>query len=772
MDSVAPDEPSRRTALALDLLDEDPRGGARLSESVRELRWALRSSVGSGRGPFLPSLVALWCLLPWRPSLLEADEWSLIHREALRRTVDASAAATRSLCSSFFSRPLRGVAWQLVSGAASMFVDGDFPRGESLLRGAAVCPAALFAVGLFRQLGLFLSRDLVEAEALHSAAAARGHVGARDSLAFLHAARGDRAGAARLWAEAAALGYPRALFNLGACHSRGFGVERDVARALELLRAAVSLGDQNAPELLAWLCPHEVELRTRDALRLLDADARGGSQLDECSRQLRHALVLSTEERGGTRFLPALVAFWSVAQWRPELLRGETSDVFMSAVLREVERAPPEARGRAARFFWESKDDPGRDDSPAWALVEGVHRVVANREAESGVALLERARECPAALFFLGLFREVEGTCVRRDYALADRLLASAAELGHVGALVRLAYLRRKQGLPGAVELWQRAADLGHPVALFHIGACHEAGDQRPRDPARAAQHYRAASDKGYAEATNSLALCFFHGDGVERDVAHAFHLWRAASRSGCAAATTHLGTCYRDGEGVTRDPAEAARLFREAADRGDANALVLLAECYQDGAGVDKDPGRGVRLLREAATLGSADALFHLALSYEDGNGVYPDIYEAVRLYLEAADRGHLDSLVNLAQCYKRGRGVARDLCAAARCYRQAAELGDTEAQYELGKLLRAGAEGVERDCERAARLFEQSAGSGYARARGALGLMRLEGQGVAMDARTARELLASAVLHTRANSAYRRALDTLRAAELQQGQ
>ena len=94
-----------------------------------------------------------------------------------------------------------------------------------------------------------------------------------------------------------------------------------------------------------------------------------------------------------------------------------------------------------------------------------------------------------------------------------DQKVVAAALAGDDSALMaRLAegyyYGRgRDKSLKLALQLWQKASELGNADALYYYGVCH------------------------------------YYGDGLPRDKAMAFHLWEQAVKQGSAAAQESLDT-------------------------------------------------------------------------------------------------------------------------------------------------------------------------------------------------------------------------------------
>ncbi len=56
-----------------------------------------------------------------------------------------------------------------------------------------------------------------------------------------------------------------------------------------------------------------------------------------------------------------------------------------------------------------------------------------------------------------------------------------------------------------AVELWQKAAELGNDKAQYNLGACYNDGDGVEQNKEEAVKWFRKAADQGYEKAIKIL---------------------------------------------------------------------------------------------------------------------------------------------------------------------------------------------------------------------------------------------------------------------------
>ncbi|NWF27990.1 helix-turn-helix domain-containing/SEL1-like repeat protein [Streptomyces sp. PKU-EA00015] len=296
----------------------------------------------------------------------------------------------------------------------------------------------------------------------------------------------------------------------------------------------------------------------------------------------------------------------------------------------------------------------------------------------------------------------------------AHHLRYRAADAGHPGALFYLAEMRETAGdAEGAEALARRAADAGDITALFYLAEMREtAGDGQVAEAL-----YRQAADAGDTDALNRLAETRERaGDRLGAEV------------MACQAADvgdTHAVFSLVEMRETAGDGQVAEALYRQAADAGDTHAVFYLVE-MRETAG---DAEGAEALARRAADAGDITALFYLAEMREMAG----DAESAEALYREAADAGVADALNRLAEM--RERAGDRQGAEVMAC--QAADAGLTYALIYLAEMReRAG------DQEGAEATARQAADAGHPEALVFLAYMREraeDGEGAGAMARQA---------------------------------
>lgn len=263
-----------------------------------------------------------------------------------------------------------------------------------------------------------------------------------------------------------------------------------------------------------------------------------------------------------------------------------------------------------------------------------------------------------------------DGSAELTDSAYWLRL---AYEGGHVSAAVALANKLFNDGgrknVAEAMELYEEAAEEGHPDACFNLGNAYYQGTPDSGlvvDLQKSLHYFKRGADAGDASCLYWLGHCYASGEGgveaVNTDVALR-HLSAAATLKH-PAALYYLAMLHRNAPGGSE---ENLALFRDhleqAFEAGDADAAFCLAEVYMTGTdGFPVDLLRSRQMLVEATDRGHAEAAASLGAIYYAGSmGVPQDREKAFQLYNLAAERGCNDAWMNVAAMYATGEGVEK---------------------------------------------------------------------------------------------------------------
>lgn len=490
-------------------------------------------------------------------------------------------------------------------------------------------------------------------------------------------------------------GHPIAQGLLAVCYRFGFGVEKDFAKAVNLLEPIATRGNATAQQMLG---------------------------------QMYHF------GQGVDKDLEAAIRYYKLAADQNDV----TAQYNLAGLYKEGVGVEQDL-SRAAKLYLHAADQGHGAAQHNLALCyQYGHGVPQSWEKAIQYYSLAGAQGRADSLNNLATCHLL-GKGTKKNLKHAAFLFKVAADLGDAYAQLSLG-VAYKQGLgveanaSEAVRLFELAAEQGEVGALHNLGCCYLEGSGVDKDPTRAFALFTKAASAGYLDAQLNLAMCYYQGLGVPKNVQTAIDLYKTLAEQGDESAQHNLvsiGACYFSGNGVEIDPNKAVELYKFAAEQGSAPGQVNLALCLLRGAGIRKDPIEAVRLLTLATDQGDVEAARILGVCYEKGEGVEADSKKAVQLYHWAADGGDKGAkrLLDALDAHVRSRAAefVQDL-------ENEAAQGDANAQLKLGKVYDEGVL-VEKDPEKAYEYFKLAADQDNPHALYELGQCYLEGKGTSTN-------------------------------------
>ena len=201
----------------------------------------------------------------------------------------------------------------------------------------------------------------------------------------------------------------------------------------------------------------------------------------------------------------------------------------------------------------------------------------------------------------------------------------------------------------------------------------------------RAFKLYQSAAELELPAAMYRLARFYGRGLGTKRDIELASTWYSRASELGHVPSMTALGKMYEFGDGPAQNLAEALRFYRLAGDAGDAQAMTSLGFLFAEGKGVAKSEKRAKHWYGKAAKAGDTRAMFNLALILLAEKRNRKAWREAVAWLNKAAEKGHTSAKRELAVLYDEGRGVRRNPRLAAKYLLEAFGAGSRRAAFDI---------------------------------------------------------------------------------------
>ncbi len=129
---------------------------------------------------------------------------------------------------------------------------------------------------------------------------------------------------------------------------------------------------------------------------------------------------------------------------------------------------------------------------------------------------------------------------------------------------------------------------------------------------------------------------------------------------------------------------------FQKSAEKGCAEGIYRLGLVYTRGHGVERSAERGFKLFLEAGEMSHPDALACATSFLSREQGMERNARRMIHFYEQASRLGCVNATCLLARCYLSGIDVPKDIRHAARLYRQAVLDGSSDAELDLGCLVK----------------------------------------------------------------------------------
>jgi len=293
--------------------------------------------------------------------------------------------------------------------------------------------------------------------------------------------------------------------------------------------------------------------------------------------------------------------------------------------------------------------------------------------------------------------------------------LEQAGKRGYVSALTNLAVLYEY-----AIEIDRLGvlAEAGGPIAF------QQAATRQDTVQKEAIDLFKRAAQQGHPLAMYILALHYREGETLRRDINQAAELLARSAENGFVSAMVEHGLDLTMGRGVLRSPRRGIEWLQRAAEAGSNRAKYFLGLTYltgriaydrlgeEDSANtVRPDPGLALLWLgRVGEAKDEPAALAKLATLMEDGQGLpnpQPEIAE--RYWRLAAHGGYASAQAEFADRLRRGLILVKQEYGpqeAITLLHRAISQGSPQAALALAQIIRTGELSVNPDAIEAMRL------------------------------------------------------------------
>lgn len=395
----------------------------------------------------------------------------------------------------------------------------------------------------------------------------------------------DEDKAIQLLKKSAEAGFIPAIYELGEKYYRGWGVEQDEDKGVEMYRMAAEYVCENKPEELSIDRTHyhknkEFHIQLR---KVFDVAKKGDK-----NAQYDLAQIYQNRELGANNSDNAF-------KWY--LLAAENGHVESQFLLGEI-----------------YSEQDNISDSEKWYNQAAIN---GHQKAKKRLAYVSFINELDDAYLY-SITDKKERSNTEKIYdngmlALRDRktkeaynILLPIAVDGYVPAQYQLSkmykYADETKWLHKVVNQSDKVTPKEFADAAYRLGLKYGDFYNDMHSDNEAARLYTLSADLGNTKAQIKLADMYFLGKHFKEDRKEAAMWYKVAAENGNPEAQVSIGKCYEFATGVKQDYKEAAKWYTKAADNGNNKAMYNLFFLYYDGKGVKKDLKKAKELIYASA--------------------------------------------------------------------------------------------------------------------------------------------------------------------------
>lgn len=554
----------------------------------------------------------------------------------------------------------------------------------------------------------------------------------------------------------------RAYVSLAMMYRRGDGVEKNPAKAVDLLKQAMDAGHGGAAYqygrmLEAGYEGHKADIKAAAAAYQMAMNMKSGDAALALARMYRSGVIDGKSVEAANEMTARAITLL-----RESADKGNGMAAFTVGSLYEAGDGVEKDLGEALKWY----DKGAKNGAPA-ALAAAARlygqgaggsnniqkaTVYMRRAAQAGS--VNAALELGESLFSSG------GYYIAIDKEEALFWLKRAAESNNTRAINRLAEWYLKTGsAESALPYLQKAAQRNTFTAYYSMYRIYSGvGKEGALDVVKAKETFeRAFALSGLRpEERMKLIRLLMSVEEPVFDPQRAYGLLLPLANGGSILAMDALSDAFESGVLGTADYKQALAWRVKAADKGDVPSMLALAVAYRDGKVTQKNMQQYEAYLNKALanvattdyvtmtrigrmfklhTEGTHDnqkALYWFERAAKGGDPVgqlefarivilggvngYP-AERAIPMFEAAAAAGSRDAMLELGRAYSAGRGVRVDVREAAKYFLRAAAKGHAEAMRQTGIVMIKG-RGVKKDPVAGVLWLEQAAAAGNAMA------------------------------------------------------
>jgi len=147
------------------------------------------------------------------------------------------------------------------------------------------------------------------------------------------------------------------------------------------------------------------------------------------------------------------------------------------------------------------------------------------------------------------------------------------------------------------IQRYKKRVEAGDPIAMYNQGSYYREGRHGfPQDTNKALELFHRAAELGHAKAYCSIGSIYYRGQGVEIDTKRAVHYYEIGAISGDETARYCLGLVEKSTGNLDR----AIKHFMIAVVCGDSQSINKIKQMYSEGCATKEDYKRALHSYQE----------------------------------------------------------------------------------------------------------------------------------------------------------------------------
>ena len=459
-------------------------------------------------------------------------------------------------------------------------------------------------------------------------------------------------------------GYEKASYNMGYMFHNGFGVERDLNKALLYYQKAAKSGSAKACFWAGYFIENGYGVRKDygDAYRYYEMGAL--LEDDDCNY---HLGLMCLFGRGVDVNVPTAYHYLTIAKAsKAKKVKDFNIENKVNCSITSVKLAMKYKKLRYDRIkvkkcleFYKAIQDG--------YLFEYIDIPVEEKNKLYKTFLHHEDEDA----LYIKIYCLKKGYGVQVNYhnelELAKKLYRKddVRSFGCLGNVYERLANSDKELYKKSFDYYARGASVGYAYCQFHIAYTfyYGIGGITPHKE-KGVEYFKKASSKGYIDADYMLGKIYLE-DKDFRDYRLALYYLEKAGREDCAGALACLSYMYFNNKGVKKDGLKAIELAERAVaiNPNDYYPQYCLGYYYYNDE-ENRDYRKAFRHFYAAFELNhnNPQVAYFLGTMYLKGQGVNKDQFEGVRLLQFSADNNFALAYRELSDCYYYGIGVPKD--------------------------------------------------------------------------------------------------------------